>query len=518
MSELQTPTPSTTRTSNVATTLTAGRLGVPAVVFFVMAAATPLTVVAGVITLAYAITGSLGIPVAFLLVGAVLMIFSVGYVAMARRMANAGAFYAYVARGISRPAAVGAAWVALLAYNALQVGLYGAIGAAAAPLLTQWFGLDLAWWVIALVAWAIVAVLGLQQVDLNGRVLAVLLLAEVAVIVLFSIASLLNPAGGTVSFTTLDPGNLFVSGVGAILVLGVLGFVGFEASVVFSEESKNPRRTVPMATYISVASIGLLYALAAWAMSVAVGPDQIAQAAGEQEVALIFNLAGGHLGTTVVNVAWALFVTSILAAMISFHNTTARYMFALGRERVLPAALGRTSARSGAPVAGSVVQSVVGLVVIVTYAIAGWDPLVRLFYWFGTSGGFGVLVLLAVTSVAVIVFFGHEPSGESLWRRLIAPTIAALVLGVFVVLAVINFGDLLGVPASHALRWGIPAGYLVAALLGIGWGLYLRARRRDVYATIGLGAKASLASGGLGGAATPAEEPVEPTGAPRPTG
>ncbi|HEY8471107.1 MAG TPA: amino acid permease, partial [Natronosporangium sp.] len=63
------------RPDTVSTALAADRLGVPAVVFFVMSAATPLTVVAGVITLAYAITGRLGLPLAFLLVGVLLSLF-----------------------------------------------------------------------------------------------------------------------------------------------------------------------------------------------------------------------------------------------------------------------------------------------------------------------------------------------------------------------------------------------------------------------------------------------------------
>lgn len=255
---MSSPTPTTrSQVSSVSTALAADRLGVPAVVFFVMSAATPLTVVAGVITLAYAITGRLGLPLAFLLIGALLALFGVGYVAMSRHVANAGAFYAYVSRGIGRPVGVGTAWVALAAYNLLQVGLYGVIGAAASPLLELWFGISLPWWAIALTAWLIVAILGLQQVDINGRVLAVLLCAEVTVIVVFSLASLANPADGGVTFTTLEPGNLFGSGIGALLALGVLGFVGFEAATVFAEESKDPRRTVPTAMYTAIAIIAV---------------------------------------------------------------------------------------------------------------------------------------------------------------------------------------------------------------------------------------------------------------------
>src|SRR2546430_11480991 len=319
--------------SDMSTALAEDRLGVPSVTLLVMRAATPLTVVAGVVAQGFAATGLIGIPLAFVVIGLVLGLFSVGYVAMARHVVNAGAFYAYISQGLSRPLGVGCSWIAVVAYNSLQVGLYGLIGSAAQPLLQQWFNLDVKWWVIALVAWAIVALLGLQQVDVNGKVLAVLLITEVAVILVYSFTDVANPAGGSVTFDTLSPHNLFGSGTGALLALAVLGFVGFESSVVFSEEARDPRRTVPIATYLSVGMIALLYAFSSWAMSVATGPAGVVDASAKGGPDLIFNLAGEHLGSTIVTIGHTLLVTSILAAMISFHNTTARYMFALGRER-----------------------------------------------------------------------------------------------------------------------------------------------------------------------------------------
>lgn len=484
----------TTRPSNVSTALAADRLGVPAVVFFVMSAATPLTVVAGVVTTGFAVTGITGLPVAFVVIGAVLALFCVGYVSMARHVANAGAFYAYISRGIGRPVGVAGAWVAVVAYNALQVGLYGAIGAATTPLLNAWFGVNVAWWVVALCAWAIVAVLGQLHVDVNGRVLAVLLVAEVAVIVVYSLANVANPAGGTVRFDTLDPTALFAPGVGAILALGVLGFVGFEGAVVYSEEARDPQRTVRIASYVSVGLIAGLYTLGSWAMSVATGPDQIIAQSQTYSTELIFQLANTHLGVLIVDVGRALFVTSVLAAMISFHNTTARYVFALGRERVLPEVLGRTSPRTGSPMLGSLIQTVIGGAVIVLYAVAGWDPVVQLFFWGGTAGGLGVLLLIATTSIAIIVYFLRHPAEETVWRRLIAPVLAAILLLVVVVLALANFATLLGVEPTSPLRWGIPLAYLVIAILGVMWARVLRLRRPAVYAAIGLGAKGAAST------------------------
>jgi amino acid transporter len=475
----------------ISSALAADRLGVTDIVYFVMSAAAPLTVVAGVVTTGYAVTGITGLPVAFIAVGAVLALFAVGYVTMARHMVNAGAFYAYVSRGIGRPAGVAAAWVALIAYNALQVGLYGALGAASAPLLDQWFGVNPPWWVIALVAWALVGILGLMRVEVNGRILAVLLTAEIACILLFDAADIIHPAGGALATGALSPSALVKPGVGALLVIGVLGFIGFESSVVFSEESKNPRRTVPVATFLSVVIVACLYALSSWAMTVATGTDKIVDTARQSGADTIFNLAKVHLGGTVVDIARVLFVTSLFAAMISFHNTTARYIFALGRERVLPKVFGRTGVRTGAPKAGSVSQTVLGLIVIVVYAALGLDPLVKLFYYGGTFGGFGVLLLIAATSIAVLVFFARNQTGENVWRRVVAPVLATICLLVIVYLAVANFATLLGVSGSSPLRWILPCVYVVAAVLGLIWGLALRGANPEVYSRIGLGAKAT---------------------------
>jgi amino acid transporter len=475
----------------VSRTLARNRLGVPAVVFFVLSAATPLTVVAGVITTGYAVTGVIGQPVAYVAIALLLALFSVGYVAMSRHITNAGAFYTYVTHGLGKPAGVAAAWMALLAYNALQVGLYGIVGVATAPQLEQWFGITLQWWLIALIAWAIVAALGVLRVDINGRVLAVLLVTEIAIILIYALANVANPAGGNITYDTLAVRNLFQPGVGAILVLAILGFVGFEASVVFSEESRNPRRTVQMATYVAIAVIGLVYVLSSWAMSVATGPGNIVSFTQENQAGSIFVLADMNLGSTWVEIGETLFVTSVLAAMISFHNTCARYGFALGRERVLLGALGQTSPRSGAPIVASIIQSVIGFAVIVIYAGLGLDPLVQLFFYAGTTGGFGVLVLITFTSIAIVGFFAREPSGESAWRRLIAPVLSAVALVCVVILALANYDILIGVAPIDPLRWILPSLFLVAGGGGVAWAVFLKAARPDIYETIGRGANAA---------------------------
>jgi amino acid transporter len=480
------PTRQASRTGSVSRALAADRLGVPAVLSFVLAGVAPLTVAAGVIPTAYATTGLTGIPAAFLAVAVILAVFSAGYVTMTRHVTNAGAFYALIARGLGRPAGVAAALVALLAYSFLQVGIYGALGPAAAAEAAAHLHLHAAWWVWALAGWALVAVLGLARVEITGRVLGVLLSAEVCVIVAESVLGLAHPAGGHLSFATLSPAALGSAGFGTfgvLAVVAVLGFVGFEQAPVLGEEARHPRRTIPAATYTALGLIAVVYAGASWAMAAHTGTSHVVAAAAAQGPGLLFGLGGsGALGQA----AQVLFVTSLFAAALAFHNAVWRYAFALGRENVLPAALGRTGGNN-IPKAASLAQSVTGLVVIAACALSGQNPMARLFFWAGTTGGLGIIILLAATSAAVIVFFARDPRGESTWRRLAAPALAAVVLATIAVLAIQHYAILLGVAPASAAAWVLPASYAVVAVAGLGWAVVLRTRRPQVYATIGLG-------------------------------
>nr|WP_312886811.1 APC family permease [Actinocrinis puniceicyclus] len=484
---------------SVSAALARDRLGVPSVVYFVLAGVAPLTVTAGVITTAYAVTGLTSVPAAFIVVAVVLSLFSVGYVAMARHISNAGAFYAFITRGLGREAGVAGALIALLAYNLLQVGLYGMLGPAVEGYVQQKAGVDVKWWIWALAAWAVVTVLGLIRVDISGRVLGALLTLEVLVIAALTVEGAMHPAGGHVTFSTLNPGELTKGGIGAVLAIAVLGYTGFEQSPVYAEEARDSRRTIPAATYFSLAVIGVLYAAASWVLSLHYGVSQVAAVAAQQGPGMLFALGSNVLN----NAGQVLFMTSLFAAALAFHNACWRYSFALGREHVLPGSFGRTGV-NGVPKTASAVQSAIGLAVILAYAAGGWNPQNDLFFWLGTTGGYGILILLALTSIAVVRFFALERAGENLWRRLIAPGISVVVLLVIVYLCTSNYSLLLGYTKPSMPGKVLPSLFALAAVVGVGWALYLRSRRPQVYEVIGMGPDAATGHG----TATPAAAPA----------
>jgi amino acid transporter len=439
-------------------------LGGGSLFFFAVSASAPMTVVAGGVVATYASTGVVAVPAAFPIITAALLFFSVGYVALARYVPHAGPLYAHVARGLGPAPGLAAAALALLGYIAIGCSLYGLIGSVVSSL----FGGE--WWGWALAACGAVAILGSLHIGVNAKVLAALLAGEIAVVVLFDLAAFIHPFEGALSFEPLLPANLIRDGIGGVLGLTVAAFIGYESALAYGEEARD-HRAVARATLGSLLFIGLLYAASSWAMAVAVGPSRVVEVARSPDAAIPFAVVSTHYGMLVGALCIILLVTSVFAALLSFHHTAARYIFVLSRERVLPAALGRIGrgAAAGAPVGGSLLQSSVALVVIVVCAAAGADPLATLFTQLSTLAAIALLTLMLVVCLAVLRFYRRGGgTNESTWVRVVAPFLGALALAAILATTVANLRAIAGVP------WLIPAIVVGCGLAGLVWGLVVR--------------------------------------------
>jgi amino acid transporter len=468
-------------------------LGVPALVFLIVAASAPLTVLAGGVPSTFAVTGLLGVPLAFLALGIILVLFAVGYGAMSARITNAGAFYAYIADGLGPRQGIGASWLALISYNAMQIGLYGIFGFALSSLLEARLDIAVPWWVSALAGLVVVGVLGVSRVDLSAKVIAVLVMLEFLVVIVVDVVSLTVAPEGT-SALPLMPDEFFAPGIGALLSFSIAAFMGFESGAIYSEEAKDPSHSIPKATFIAVTSISLFYAFSSWALAVGVGPSQIVSASAENGPDLVFVFLAQHGGVLLADIAQVLFITSLLAALIAFHNAVARYFFSLGRESVLPRWLGAVGTRNRAPVSGSLTQSALAVILVVIFAVSGQNselgplfPVLTLFTWFTNAGAFGLVFLLAVTSVAVIAHFRRDPGGQSVLVRVVAPALAAVGLAAVFILILLNFDVLIGSEGPSPLAVVMPGVILTAGAAGLVWGEILRRRRPNVFTRIGSG-------------------------------
>lgn len=486
--------PSTRSTPPPGTGASGRMVGALYMMWTVMSMATPLTVFTGIIVLGYAATGLTGIPAAFILLGCIVSLFFTVYTRMAPLIGNPGSFASYIAHGLGRISGVGGAGVALAAYSILLWGLFGYFGPEVALLAEKSFGLDLPWWTYALAAWAFVAWAGHLRVRNAARIVGILLSLEILAIVVFTVTNVLHPAGGVVTTDTLSFTSLLVpQGRGALLALAFIGFIGIEGIVTFAKECVEPERTIPRAAFATILVTTLIYALGAWGLSVATGPDGIVGAAQAHGTELVFHLARPHLGSDVVTLLKLLLLTSVLAAAVGFHNATARYLLGLGKEHVLPGWLGNTSPRTGAPVAGSRAQSVVTLLVIIVYAVVEIEPVRHLFYWAGGAGAIGVLILITATAWSIVLYFVRKNRSTPAWWWAIA-VLAALGVSWVLVEALANFALLIGEPPSPQPTRIILLVFGGVAAIGVTWGAWLRLTRPEDYRAIGLGGTREVAS------------------------
>lgn len=319
-----------------------GRLGPVAIVFMVVAAAAPLTVVAGTFPIGISAGNGAAYPASYVVCTAVLLLFAVGFTAMARHITGAGAFYTYIAHGFGRHAGLGAAFLALLSYTAVQVGVYGYIGASINELITAHGGPSVPWYLYALVMMAVTGFLGYRHIELSGKVLGVLLVCEVGIVLVINAAVIGHGGAQGLSAAVLHPDNFFSGAPGIALIFALAGYIGFEATAVFRDEARDPVRTIPRATYAALLLIGGFYALSSWALVSAWGDSGAVDEATKNPATMLTETATHYVGTVAGDLVQIFLITSLFAALLSFHNVLARYIFSLGNTRALPERCGRS--------------------------------------------------------------------------------------------------------------------------------------------------------------------------------
>lgn len=452
-------------------------MNTPKIVFLVIAAAAPLAAMVGTVPLAFALGDGPGVPAMFAFAGITLLCFSVGYAAMSRRIVNAGGFYSYIAHGLGRLPAVGGGLIAVVAYNTVTVGLVGAF-AYFAQLIAASHGWNIPWEWWGAAGILAMAVFGYRQIDISARVLSILMVGEVAILAVLDLAILLRKGGAALPATSFAPHTVLGKGIGVSVMFAFISFIGFESAALYGEESRNPRRSVPLATYLSVIIIAVFYAFTSWVAVGAVGAGNVQRVASQQLGNLFFQISGNYLNQAATTIMQVLLCTSLFAGMVALHNASNRYMFVLGRDRVLPRWFDTVHRKYGAPHRASLVQTGFTVVMVAVFAAAGLNPYVNMATAMLSVGTLGIILLQAAAALSVLGFYRRDPE-RHWWRTGLAPLLGVAGLIAAAVLVVRNFAVMTGTTnvAVTSLPWLI----LACAVGGTLYALWLRAARPERY-------------------------------------
>lgn len=490
-------------------TLRKHAVGLAGVLFLTVTGSAPISAMLFNTPIAVGYGNGLGTPAAFLFATIVLTIFSVGYVAMARKVTTAGGFYSYISHGLGRELGLGTGFAAVVAYSVFEASLAGGFAYFLQLGLTNFGSLTglhflgyIQWPWLALFMVALISVITYFDIRVTARILGVLLVGEILFLLIFDLFMLARGVSTSTAFTleALNPIKAFqgfpatgslAAGIPAVgLFFAFWSWVGFEMAPNYGEESKDPKRIVPMAMYISVVGLGIFYTLTSWAPFA--GYSNVGAAIAQAQTDPAHYYLGPASQYAVVGVSQLLsilIITGSFACGMAFHNTAARYFYSLGREKVLPAALGTTHPRYKSPHIASITQTVIAAIIIVLFAVfAGRDNPTQQAYLdlYGLMAIMGVIVILAVqalVSVSILNYFRQQHGSEvHWWSTVLAPIISFV--GQAVVLFLL-FQNLTFIGGGLGLaNWLGPIDAVIFAL-GIGLAFYLKSSQPEKYKTLG---------------------------------
>ncbi|GHE78760.1 amino acid permease [Amycolatopsis deserti] len=453
------------------TALRRGSLGVAAIVFFVLSAQSPLTGIAGALPIAIALGNGPAAPATFLLVGIVMAVFAAGYITMSRHVTDGGAFYTYIGRGLGAATGTASAFVALLAYCTVQAAMYGLYGATVSGLLAAYAGISVPWWACALVTMVLVMAWAWLNIEIGARALACLVALEMGILLVFAVITLVRGGGpqGLGFSATFGPSAIASGAPGVAFTFAVASMFGFESTALYAPEARDPRRTIPRATYLAVAVVAGFFAFVSWMVVSFYGAGSVVDAAGQavgagEASTLVAGAIQATLGGWAAHAVGIILATSLLAGILAFHNAINRYLHSLAENAILPRRLAWTN-RHGSPYVAGLASTGIAAALVVPFAVGGLDPVLTLFSWFGGVSVVGLLVLYVLTSVSVLVWFRRDRRGEPVWHTTVSPALAAILILAGIVLLVDNFRTLTG--GSAATAAGLLASVVAVFVLGL---------------------------------------------------
>ncbi len=495
--------------------LKAGAVGLVGVLLMAVANAAPITAMSFNVPIAIGYGNGISASAGFLFATIVLTIFAVGFVSMARYITTAGAFYGFISQGLGQLWGMASGLIAAVAYIIFEASLIGGFSYFASEYVLKPAGINVNWMIIAAIGIIIIAVLTYYSVTLAAGVLGVTLVLEVLLLGALGLSVLFKggPDGymfGEIvppqnAFTSL-PEDAFGTGVAAgVAAIGIFfafwSWVGFETTAVYGEESKNPKRNVPIATMIAVIGLGLFYTFMSWMVVVGNGAAKSVEvSAGAAPVDLWLGLVDANLGGFMVLAYKILLVVGSFACAMAFHNAASRYIFAMGRESAsgfLRRSIGSVNAKHGSPATASFVQSGITLVLCILFllftnvyiegeAVPELVPYVNVYGLLALIGTAMILIVQTITSFAVISFFWVKKVHKgNVIATLICPILGAIGMLYALWLLWSNRNFAAGLAADSLVFTLMPLYVIGLLIIGFGYAAWVRAKRPDLYAEIG---------------------------------
>jgi amino acid transporter len=509
-------------------TLHINAVGLPAVMYYCFAGAAPMAAMFFNVPNMAAQAGA-SVPLVFVFSSIGLLLFGISLVYFSRRLSSAGGFYTWISHGLGRGTAFQGGWLMLGGYAIFEAAAQAAFGGLTDLTLSTYlhFSIPGGWITYALLGTLLVFILSYFDIKWSVWWLAPFLVLEIGSLVLLNLVITLK--GGAAghdfvhTFTAaggdlkgVSPGG--VLGIGVAMALGVWSFIGFESGTVYGEESRNPRRVVPIAVFTVVAAMSLLYIWTTYSAIIGLGWQHAGDVLGNIANAPLpyYNLADAYVGGWLKVLMIIAVSTSTFSACLAFHQAMVRYFYAMGREGVLPSAFGKTHPRWKSPLRAILAQSVFTALVIlflalviqksnpdgsVSYALGFADGKVYTqtngiasYAWLAIIGTISFILVYILVNISASVYARrYDRTNYNVLSHLIAPVLSSLILLIPLISfvfpaipgAIGNFFTGLGFfPTPFPVNI-LPIFVLIWVVVGLGYAYYLLRSNPEAYQKLG---------------------------------
>jgi amino acid transporter len=184
---------------------------------------------------------------------------------------------------------------------------------------------------------------------------------------------------------------------------------------------------VPRAMVLAIAVGGVFYVACTAVQSLGFGSDAAGVRAFAGSQAPLGDLAQRYVGAGMADALDVAAIVSALGAGLGCASVSARMLYALGRDRRLPARLSALSGSTGAPAAGLAFVMGLDLVLIVALAAIGKEAM-DVFFYLATIGTLSLLAMYLMTNVAALRFLRTRRAGAELLLPAAGIAVAVYVL------------------------------------------------------------------------------------------
>ena len=400
---------------------------------------------------------------------------------LAKHMPSAGGYYTYVSRTVHPRAGFLTSWMFIL-YSPIVGGpLAGFFGFIVAGELKATWGIDVPWlpWAAVLVFAPLTAYLQWAGIKLSTRFLVITGGLEMIIVMALAIFGFLVPPAGSpgISLEVFNPANIPTSAEGFFagtfflaVVFTVQGLTGWEASAPLAEETKDPKRNVPLSVMLSIVIIGSFLVIVFWGVLTGFGNDPEAVTSSPTLPALA--LAHRVWGDAWVLILFA-FLNSVAAVCIACANVGTRMWYSMARSGSFPSALAKVHPVHKTPSNAILVQMFLNIGMGILGLIL-FTPDVAFFFFVGLVLVLGVTVAYLFANLGVFLFYWREKRDEFNWiLHFVFPVVSSVIL---IYAIVKSFPQ----PEPYVYAPLLDGAWLVIGIIIL---LYLRSRGREDWLT-----------------------------------